>query len=315
MGVHRRTVGIDLGSNTLRAVAYDCDTQRYDTPFGAIVRTADGLAQSGRISDAAQQRVIAALGQMRAVIDCDGATVRAVTTEAMRRAENAAEVREHIAAETGIAFAIIDGDEEARCTLHAVRHRLNMLEPTGACDRMVLVDIGGGSTELIFAYEDGTMIARSFPLGIVTLTQSHRDLAAMREALPDAMRPIERFVAEIYFDGGRPDRFVATAGTPTSIAAVEMGMTYATYDPARINGARIDRHTPERVLDRLHAVPFAAREQMVGVGRADLVCAGIVIFERLYHILGMETCTVIDDGLREGVALSLCRGASDSGLG
>ncbi len=300
------TVGIDLGSNTLRAAAYNCTTGMFEVTYGTIVKTADGLAQTGRISDGAVQRVITGLNAMQEAIDFSEASVRAVTTEAMRRAGNAGEVLARIAGETGVAFDVIDGEEEARLTLSAVRHRLKQLTPDATDESLALVDIGGGSTELIFAYPDGTIVLQSFPLGIVTLSQSHADLDAIDEALPEVMLPIERFVAEVYVDGGRPDRFVATAGTPTSVASMQLGMEYDTYDPKRINGTELSIHAPRYYLDKLLAMPMDQRERTVGVGRADLVTAGILIFDRLYRILGFEACTVIDDGLREGVALSLC---------
>ncbi len=302
----KRTIGIDLGSNTLRAAACNCTTGMFEVTYGTIVKTADGLAQTGRISDGAVQRVITGLNEMQGAIDFSEASVRAVTTEAMRRAGNAGEVLARIAGETGVTFDVIDGEEEARLTLSAVRHRLKQLTPDATDESLVLVDIGGGSTELIFAYPNGTIISQSFPLGIVTLSQSHPDLEAIAEALPEVMLPIERFVAEVYVDGGRPDRFVATAGTPTSVASMQLGMEYDTYDPKQINGTELSIHAPRYYLDKLLAMPMSQRERTVGVGRADLVTAGILIFDRLYRILGFETCTVIDDGLREGVALSLC---------
>ncbi len=302
----QRTIGIDLGSNTLRAVAYNCTTGMFEVTYGTIVKTADGLAQTGRISDGAVQRVITGLNEMQEAIDFSEASVRAVTTEAMRRAGNAGEVLARIAGETGVTFEVIDGEEEARLTLSAVRHRLKQLTPDASDESLVLVDIGGGSTELIFAYPDGTIVSQSFSIGIVTLSQSYPDLETIAGALPEVMLPIECFVAEVYVDGGRPDRFVATAGTPTSVASMQLGMEYDTYDPKRINGTELSRHAPRYYLDTLLSMPMDQRERTVGVGRADLVTAGILIFDRLYRILGFEACTVIDDGLREGVALSLC---------
>ena len=331
-----KTIGIDLGSNTLRATTYDRVSDTFGPRYGAIVKTADGLAQTGVISDAAVERIVAGLGQMREALPFGEAKARAVTTEALRRAANREEVLDRIAGETGIRFEIIDGDEEARLTLRAVRHRLQKLAATShppstihhppstihhppstpehelptthyplpTQEDLVLLDIGGGSTEVTFAYGD-EVIAQSFPLGIVTLSQSYPDLAAIEAALPEVMAPLERFVAEVYIARGRPEAFVATAGTPTTLAAMQLGMEYDTYDPERINGTRLLRHAPRYYLDELLSLPFARREEIVGVGRADLVTAGILIFDRMYKILGFEACTVIDDGLREGVALDL----------
>ena len=301
-----RTIGIDLGSNTLRAVEYDCTAGQFGRTFGAIVKTADGLAQTGRISGGAVDRVIAGLDRMHAQLNFEGARVRAVTTEAMRRASNASEVLEEIADRTGVRFEIIDGEEEARLTLKAVRHRLGVIKPDAEQQSFVLIDIGGGSTELIFSYPNGTILSQSFPIGIVTLSQTYPDLEAIDAALPEVMRPVDEYVGRIYLGHGRPERFVATAGTPTSVASMHLGMEYDTYDPARINGTTLTRSMPRYYLDKLLAMPMPQRERTVGVGRADLVTAGILIFDYLYRILGFDACAVIDDGLREGVALSLC---------
>ncbi len=301
----QKTIGIDLGSNTLRAVEYDCDLGEFGGSFGAIVKTADGLANTGIISEGAVERIIAGLDEMQAAIDFTNAKVRAVTTEAMRRAANRDEVLERISKETGVQFELIGGDEEARLTLDAVSNRLDMLKSSTSEESYVLIDIGGGSTELIFAYGDET-VSRSFSLGIVTVSQSYDSLDAIREALPQMMEPMDKFVSEVYAKYGKPDIFTATAGTPTTVASMKLGLDYVTYDPKAINGTTVYADEPQYYLDKLLSMPFEQREFTVGVGRSDLVTAGIVMFEELYSILGFEECTVIDDGLREGVAVELC---------
>jgi exopolyphosphatase/guanosine-5'-triphosphate,3'-diphosphate pyrophosphatase len=301
-----RAVGIDLGSNTLRAVEYDCATRTFGAAFGAIVKTADGLAQTGIISDAATERIVAGLRKMQEMIPFEDARVRAVTTEAMRRAANREAVLGRIAHESGVHFEIIDGEEEARLTLRAVRHALGRL--SGRVDDrgcLALVDIGGGSTELVFACGD-RVVSRSFPIGIVTVTQSYDSLEMIRQALPSLMEPVATFARKSLAPIGAIDTFVATAGTPTTIASLKLGMDYATYDPRRINGTILHAHEPAHYLRKLLDVPFEERERLVGVGRADLILAGILLFEAFFEILDHETCVVIDDGLREGVALTLC---------
>jgi len=297
------SIGIDLGSNTLRVVKRDCERGEFVSEYEKIVRTADGLQESGRIDDAAVDRIIQALREAREKIGFDGATLRAVTTEAMRRASNRREVLRQIEAKTGIRFEIIEGDEEAALTLLAVERRLTSLsEPS---DSFVLVDIGGGSTELIFRYPDGT-ISRSFPLGIVTLSQEAGSLEKVGKLLPQKLPPLRDFVEEVYREHGRVRSFVATAGTPTTVAALKLGMDYRSYDAKRITGTRLQRNELEIYLNRLLAMEKAEREKAVGVGRDDLIAAGILIFEALFDLLGFDECIVIDDGLREGVTISLC---------
>ena len=302
---------IDLGSNTFRVVRYDCDKLEPAARFEKIVRTADRLVESGRIDEAAIERVIAAAKEAQAQIGFDSPVV-AVTTEAVRRAKNASEVLKRIEEATGIAFRVIDGEEEAALTLLAVRTRLQKLKMED--EHFVLIDIGGGSTEILF-YQKGEVLSKSFPLGIVTIAQRYRSLKRIEAALPKESDAMERFVNEAKVQGFEPTLFVATAGTPTTVAAMKLGMDYETYDPDRINGIVLTRDDLHFQLRRLLALDVSTRQRLVGVGREDLIAAGILIFDRLFEIVGFSQATVIDDGLREGVAIDTCRRLSDSAAG
>ncbi|MGC9351475.1 MAG: phosphatase, partial [Sulfurovum sp.] len=277
----------------------------YIAEYEKTVKTADGLADTGIVSDAAVERVITAIMEAKMKIDFERHRIKAVTTEAIRKAENAQVVLEKIKKETGIDFEVISGDEEARLTLLAVKYRLSHLQY--AAERFVVVDIGGGSTELIFHYED-EVIARSFPVGIVTVAQTYHTLEAIQEALPDVMFDIEKFCAEVFATKGHISALVATAGTPTSVAAMKLGQTYATYDAAKVNGTTLTVDELDIYLEKLLAMPFEKREETCGTGRSDLITAGILIFKYLFKILECDKCIVVDDGLREGVALEGCNG-------
>jgi len=294
---------MDLGSNTLRVVEYDCIGKRATAEFEKIVKTADKLASTGVIDHTAVERVIYAIKEAQKKIDFHGQRVTAVTTEAVRRAKNAQDVLQRIERETGISFQIISGDEEAELTLLAVKARLQKLHHSA--DSFVLVDIGGGSTEIIFHYPNET-ISKSFPIGIVTIAQQYRDLEKISEVLPYEMLSIQMFAAETYATRGEVKAMVATAGTPTTVAAMKLGQTYATYDAKRINGTSLQAEELDHYLNRLLSMPFDEREIVVGTGRSDLISAGILIFKQLYTILEFETSIIIDDGLREGVALRSC---------
>jgi len=296
-------IAIDLGSNTLRVLAYDCATQKQIFAYEKVVKTADGLASSGHINDKAVERIISAIKEVKEALDFSSLPIYAVTTEAIRRATNAQEVLIQIQKETGVHFNIISGDEEARFTLLAVKNRLKKLHY--ASDTFVLVDIGGGSTELIFHYKDET-ISKSFPVGIVTIAQSYETLENIEKALPREMLDMQMFCAELYATKQKPDSFVATAGTPTTVAAMKLGFNYETYDAAKINGTSLQKEELDFYLKKLLSMPFEEREIAVGTGRSDLIAAGILIYKQLYTMLEFENCVVIDDGLREGVALEMC---------
>jgi len=298
-------IAIDLGSNTVRILAYDCEKQIAIAEFEKIVKTADGLAEHGSINKEAIMRIIAAIREAQKKIDFSSQAIKAVTTEAVRQASNSDEVLTQIRKETGISFEIISGEEEARLTLIAVRHRLEKLQ--FASNSFVLADIGGGSTELIFHYPDET-ISKSFPIGIVTIAQSYKTLNIIQKALPERMLEMQMFCAEMYATRGKVNSFVATAGTPTTVAAMKLGQTYATYDAKKINGTSLEIKELDFYLKKLLSLPFEEKEIAVGTGRSDLIAAGILIFKQLYSIVEFDTCIVIDDGLREGVALEECLG-------
>lgn len=295
-------IAIDLGSNTLRVLDYDCQAQKQIAVYEKVVKTADGLAEHGFVNDEAVDRIVSAIKEVQTQMDFSK-KVKAVTTEAVRRASNADAVLHQIKKETGVHFNIISGEEEARLTLLAVKNRLTKLHY--ASDSFVLVDIGGGSTELIFHYKD-EMVSKSFPVGIVTIAQTYETLENIEQALPCEMFDMQMFCAECYATKGKPSSFVATAGTPTTVAAMKLGFNYETYDAAKINGTTLQKEELDFYLKKLLGMPFEEREIAVGTGRSDLIAAGILIYKQLYMMLEFEKCVVIDDGLREGVALEMC---------
>jgi len=299
----KSVIAIDLGSNTLRVTRLDCGNGRFVADFEKVVKTADMLESTGVIHHEAVDRVIYAIKEAQNTIGFHCEDVKAVTTEAIRQAANSQDVLARIQKETGIFFEIISGKEEARLTLRAVKHRLAKLH--FASKSFVLVDIGGGSTELIFNFQD-KVISRSFPIGIVTIAQKYQDLETIAEALPLVMQDMERFCIETYAEQGEVDAFIATAGTPTTVAAMKVGQTYACYDAKKINGTTILKEELNFYLDKLLAMPFEEREKTVGVGRSDLIAAGILIYKQIFNVVEFGSCMVIDDGLREGLALEAC---------
>ncbi len=296
-------IAIDLGSNTLRVLEYDCTAGKQISEYEKIVKTADGLAQYGTINSEAIERVISAIREAQEQIDFSSSVVRAVTTEAVRRAVNSHEVLYQIKKETGVNFQIISGEEEARLTLLAVKHRLSTLQH--ASESFVLIDIGGGSTELIFHYENET-VSQSFPVGIVTIAQTHETLENIENILPKEMAEMQIFCNKVYESKGRVNAFVATAGTPTTVAAMKLGQNYETYDASKINGTSLEAAELDIYLKKLLSMPFEEREIAVGTGRSDLIAAGILIYKQLFSLLAFERCVIIDDGLREGVAIEAC---------
>lgn len=282
-------IAIDLGSNTIRFIEFDGEV--WGKSYEKIVRTAENLHQTHRIGEGAIGRIIDAIDEAKQLFDFSQ-PIRPYTTAAMRLADNSTETLERIAKSTGILFEIIDGKKEAILTLNAVRNRLNVLgkEPSS----FVLADIGGGSTELT-RYSDDNVETVSLNYGIVTLSEAGEN---------DLLEKIDTFKNAVQNSvPSQPSTLVLTAGTPTTIAAYLCGMDYATYDPLIINGYRLRISDCYRVYDELLRMDEALRTRYVGVGRENLIIAGILMVCAIYEALGADEAIIIDDGLREGIAL------------
>jgi len=297
-------IAIDLGSNSFRAISYDCETSRLIDAYETIVKTADKLHLTSKISEPAVERVLEALKQADKRLHFSEHTVRAVTTQAMRKATNQEAVLSRLEKEGGVHFEVIDAEREAYYTLIAVEARLKALKIKS--EHFVLIDVGGGSTEIIF-YKAGVSESKSFPIGIVTTAQSCDDGEEIHLYLKHMFQPLLSYVDDYHSREGRPDTMVATAGTPTTMAAYLLGMDYSVYDVEKINGYKLTFEGTQTALDGLMALSEQQRAAIVGVGRESLILAGIVIVQKLYEVLGFESAIVIDDGVREGVALDYCR--------
>lgn len=282
-------VAIDLGSNTIRFIEFD--GLIWGKSFEKIVRTAEGLHETHLIANKALDRIIEAIDDAKHIFDFTQ-PIRAYTTAAMRLAHNSDEAIGLIARSTGIVFEIIDAEKEGLLTLEAVRNRLNVLGSVPAS--FVLADIGGGSTELS-RYTNTEIETVSLDFGIVTLSE------AAENTLDEKIQSFKHAVRGSIKNQTEP--LVLTAGTPTTIAAYVNGMDYTTYDPQKINGYRLRLSDCYRVYDELLRMDEAARTRYVGIGRENLIIAGVLMVTAIYEAMECEEAIIIDDGLREGIAL------------
>lgn len=297
-------ISIDLGSNSIRVAKFDCATKTNQQFFTKVTKIADGLAQTGMINDAAITRVIDAIEYAKTIIDFDN-EIYAVTTEAVRKASNSAEVVAKIQEATGVSFEIISGDDEAKYTLMAVENQIDILYPHEN-DSFVLVDIGGGSTELIFNYRN-KVFSKSFPIGIVTISQKYdANIELIESELPKLMKEMQGFCDEIYDTHGKVDKFVATAGTPTTIASLKHNLTYSTYDGSVVEGTILTKPELDFYRDNLLAMDTQEQIHRVGEGRIEVINTGVAIYKELFNIVNIKESVVIDFGLVEGVAIYHC---------
>ena len=298
-------IAIDLGSNTIRAVKYDCATNTKLAEFERIVKTADKLVKTNGITDEAIERIINAVKDIKQRFNiAENEKIKAVATEALRAAKNKEFVIEKIKNKTGIEFEVISPEEEANYTAIAVEKCLEKCDYVNY-NHFLLIDIGGGSTEVTVKNKDN-MLSESFRLGIVTVTQRHKTPEAIKMAVKKKTKDIKNFLDFAFNTLRKPKMFVASSGTPTTIVALKLGMKYSTYDGSKINGTKITLEDLDYWAEKLMKMEMKKREELVGVGRGDLIISGIYIFKEIFKLAKYRECIVCDDGLREGVAINEC---------
>ena len=306
-----RLAVIDVGTNTVRLLVAESDggpTYRTLLTAQEITRLGQGLLPVRELQAEPIRRTVRALRRYRELAEAQGAaTILAVGTSALREATNRAAFLATARDKADIEVTVISGEEEARLGLLGVRAGL-----MGAPARLAMMDIGGGSTELLVADGETILAAVSTGLGVVKLTESclHTDPPLPAELETVRRKASERFAraraAELR---GMPpgDVLVGTAGTVTSLAAVDLALV--PYDPVRVTGHRLSRVRTAEMLDRLASLPLADRRRVPGLepARADVIVAGGVICLAAMDTLGFSELTVSDGGLREGILLDLLR--------
>src|SRR5436190_7215452 len=311
---------LDLGTNNCRlliATPHSAGAFRVVEAYSRIVRLGEGLGQSGRLSDAAMERAMAALKvsaeklRRRRVV-----RLRAIATQACRMAENGPAFIERVHEETGLRLQIIPPQEEARLSVAGC---LNLIDRTA--DAALVVDVGGGSTELSWVDLRGAPPTGppplkawlSVPIGVVTLAERfpEGDVAtepwfrAMVETMKAEIARFER--AEPLRDVFEADRahLIGTSGAITSLAGLHLDLPR--YDRNRVDGIWMTRGECEAAAGRLLALTARERadQPCIGPDRADLVLAGAAILQAVQELWPCSRVRVADRGLREGMLLSL----------
>ena len=300
--MNNEVVSIDLGSNSFRVLKYDCVNHKIVAEYNQVVGTADGLVDSGLISQEAQQRVIEALKKSIQIVDYDPSKAVAVTTAAMRKASNSEDVLKNFEKQTAVKFTIIEGIEEARLTLLAVKYALKREKINSS--NFILLDIGGGSTEII-VNTGNEYKAHSFDFGIVTMTQEFFKYDDLHNNLKNKKLEVKKYLDSLNLDT-KDYTFVATAGTPTTIAAVKLGQDFFSYDRNIVNGTIVNLEDLKACLSIFDTCTKDEITKLVGSGRIEFIQVGIYIYQTIFEVLEKNESIVLDDGLREGVALNHC---------
>ncbi len=294
----RRVAAIDCGTNTVLLTIADLgDEVRPVREEAEITRLGEGLARTGRITEAAAERALAVFQRYAQLIleaRCD--RVLAVGTEALRRASNGAEIVARIdavLAPVGARLEIIAGQREAALSFAAVRGSFPALHGV-----RTVVDIGGGSTELVVG-DEAILEVISLPIGSVVLTEAH----ITHDPPTEDERASLLAAIDLALDGAPRPRgtIVGIAGTVTTYAAIALGMT--DYDATRVHGHRLGLAALSREVARLGALRLDDRRRTPGLApkRADVIYAGGLILSRVLERAGATECVVSDRGIRWGL--------------
>jgi exopolyphosphatase/guanosine-5'-triphosphate,3'-diphosphate pyrophosphatase len=311
--------GIDIGTNTIRLLVTDTsETTRRELYSGrTITRLGQELDRTGILAPEAQERSLKAIEEFSRIIGRHSVDrIAAVGTSALRNAANAGDFIAAVRKRTGIEVAVITGDDEAKLTLLGVRRALSP-DKQGEADPLasaLVIDIGGGSTELIATVQGRVDTMMSIPLGAVYLTERflkndpplREKIESLRKVVAEELDAWEREA----FSGRdvHPSFFATvagTAGTITTLAAMDQALTE--YDPARINGYILSRSSLDRLVNMLSVSTLEARRTIAGLeaGREDIILAGAVVAQELMVRCGASGMLVSDWGLREGIVFDL----------
>jgi len=292
---------IDVGTNTtLLLVARVDDAGRVAVldERAEITRLGRGIGSGGALGAEGIARTLDVLREYATIIGAHGAGVQlaAVGTEALRRAPNGADFLAPAAEILGAPVEVIDGAREAALTFRATLASF----PDAKAGPLVVVDIGGGSTEIVIAEGGVVAWSRSLPLGSVRLTERHVRRDPPEPAEVDAIaREVDDALAVVPWPAGAT--LVGVAGTVTSLAAMSLGL--ASYDPDRVHGHELALAALDVEIARLRTSNQAARERIVGLDprRADVILAGAILLRRIAGAAKVAAVRVSDRGIRWGL--------------
>jgi exopolyphosphatase/guanosine-5'-triphosphate,3'-diphosphate pyrophosphatase len=300
-----RIAVVDVGTNTTRLLIAELERgaiAREVLRLSRVTRLGAGVDASGRLADDAIARELAVLDEYERLI-AGHQPIRqvAVMTSAVRDAANGPEFAALAAERFGLEVHVLSGDEEAQLTYLGATDEL-----TGEA-RTLVIDIGGGSTELVIGHGRTVDFHVSTQAGVVRQADRH---ITHDPPAPEELDRVAGDVREVLSSAVAPDwrqgieRALAVAGTPTSLAAIAQRLE--PYDPARVHGFRLTAAERDRVRRRLAALTLEERKHVTGLhpDRAVTIVPGVVILEEVMALFGLDEVEVSEHDILRGAALA-----------
>jgi exopolyphosphatase/guanosine-5'-triphosphate,3'-diphosphate pyrophosphatase len=301
-----RVAAFDCGTNSLRLLIADLDaeagTMVEHVREMRIVRLGRGVDATGRIAEESMLRAYVALDEYAMLItEYQPDVIRFCATSAARDAENAADFTAAVLDRIGVAPEVIGGDEEARASYDGATRAL-----LGGAPPYLVLDIGGGSTELVLGDGDGSVtVAQSLDIGSVRLTERHLHTDPPTAAEIATVRAdIDAALDACIVDPALAGTVVGVAGTVTTVAAGVLALPADDRD--RVHGAVLEIGAVGATIDALVAMTVAERRDLgyMHPGRADVIGAGALILERILKRTSVGTVTVSESDILDGIAWS-----------
>jgi exopolyphosphatase/guanosine-5'-triphosphate,3'-diphosphate pyrophosphatase len=310
-GQRKRIAIVDIGTNSTRLLVADVSDHRVVEVErrSRVTRLGRGVDLSGQLSSEAIEAVCEAVAEYERIYRAAGAeAVDAIATSAVRDSANGgafiAELRERF----DLSARVLEGEEEARLTYLGATAESPPRSPT------LVVDIGGGSTELVIGAGEEILFHASLQAGVVRHTERHiasdPPTTAELEALAADARSLIEAAAAANGAGGRvaAEAAVAVAGTPTSLAAVELELE--PYDPDRVHGHTLTLPSIQRQLSNLASASLEQRTLIAGLhpDRAPTIVAGVVILIESMRAFGLDRVRVSEHDILYGAAIAAASG-------
>ena len=298
--VPERYAVIDVGTNSIK---FHIGARSPDGDWTAVAdraeltRLGEGMADTGRISDAALDRTVTAIADMAAEAKRMGVrAIAAVGTAGLRIAANAAQAISAIRERTGVQVEVISGEEEARLAFLATTASLDAIQGT-----IAVFDTGGGSSQFTFGHGGNVDERFSVDVGAARYTERFGlDRAVSEDVVREAMAAISDDLDRL--DGRQsPDALVGMGGAVTNITAVSLSM--AEYDPLRVQGAVLTSDEIDRQINLYRSRDADGRRSIIGLQpkRAEVILAGACIVRTVMLKLGRTSLVISDRGLRHGL--------------
>jgi exopolyphosphatase/guanosine-5'-triphosphate,3'-diphosphate pyrophosphatase len=303
-----RVAVLDIGTNSTRLLLCNVEGDRVTDELerrSTVTRLGAGVDADGRLGEEAIKRTYATLDDYKKLIDrhtVDRAL--AVLTSAVRDATNGREFADSIRERYGITPHVLSGDQEARLTFLGATSERDPSERTPT----VVIDIGGGSTEIVIGQGQEMSFHVSTQAGVVRQTERHiHSDPPTDEELEETREDVRAILREGVPEDHRRavEHAIGVAGTATSLGAIAQELE--PYDPTKVHGYRLSRGECEQILDRLAALPLEERRRVPGLdpARAPTIVAGVVILLEVLDLFALEEVEVSEHDILRGAALGL----------